>query len=109
MREIEEWLRSFTSILIVDDDDDLRWTLESLFSVCGYKVRTAADGFSALEEMGTELPDVLISDLEMPRMTGFEPLVVVREHFPDVKVIAMKRDIFGQCCAFGCSSRCLSS
>ncbi len=35
--------KELTSILIVDDDDDLRWTLESLFSVCGYKVRTTAD------------------------------------------------------------------
>ena len=45
--------------------------------------------FQRLRKWGSELPDVLISDLEMPRMNGFEPLVVVREHFPDVKVIAM--------------------
>ena len=39
--------------------------------------------------MVSELPDVLISDLEMPRMSGFELLFVVRERFPEVKVIAM--------------------
>jgi CheY-like chemotaxis protein len=77
------------SILIVDDNDDLRWALEDLFADCGYRVRIAADGFSALAEMRSELPDVLISDLNMPRMSGFELLSVVRERFPEVGVIAM--------------------
>jgi CheY-like chemotaxis protein len=81
--------QEFTNILVVDDNDDLRWTLGNLFSDCGYRVRTAADGFSALTAMESELPDVLISDLEMPRMSGFELLFVVRERFPEVKVIAM--------------------
>ena len=39
--------------------------------------------------MKSELPDVLISDLDMPRMSGFELLFVVRERFPEVGVIAM--------------------
>jgi DNA-binding NtrC family response regulator len=77
------------SILIVDDDDDLRSAVGSLFADFGYKVRTAADGFSALAEMSSEPPDVLISDLNMPRMSGFELLSVVREHFPEIGVIAM--------------------
>ena len=77
------------SILIVDDNDDLRRTLRNLFVDCGYTVRTAADGFLALAEMKSELPDVLISDLDMPRMSGFELLFVVRERFPEVGVIAM--------------------
>jgi CheY-like chemotaxis protein len=81
--------KELTSILVVDDNDDLRWMLGNLFSDCGYRVRTAEDGFSALAEMRSELPDVLISDLDMPRMSGFELLVVVRERFPEVKVIAM--------------------
>jgi CheY-like chemotaxis protein len=77
------------SILIVDDNDDLRRTLRNLFADRGYRVRTAADGFLALAEMRSELPDVLISDLDMPRMSGFELLIVVRERFPEVGVIAM--------------------
>jgi CheY-like chemotaxis protein len=77
------------SILIADDNDDLRSALGDLFSDYEYRVRTATDGFSALAEMRSELPDVLISDLEMPRMSGFELLFVVRERFPEVGVIAM--------------------
>jgi len=89
MRNIDEMSNELASILIVDDNDDLRGELGDLFSDCGYRVRTAADGFSALAEMRSELPDVLISDLEMPRMSGFELLLVVRERFPEVGVIAM--------------------
>jgi CheY-like chemotaxis protein len=77
------------SILIVDDNDDFRCALVNSFVDCGHKVRTAADGFLALAEMRSELPDVLISDLDMPRMSGFELLLVVRERFPEVGVIAM--------------------
>jgi CheY-like chemotaxis protein len=51
------------SVLIVDDDNDLRTALADLFADSGYTVRTAADGFAALAEMRSQLPDVLISDL----------------------------------------------
>ena len=81
--------KELTNILVVDDNDDLRGMLGTLFSDYGYRVRTAEDGVSALAEMRSELPDVLISDLDMPRMSGFELLLVVRERFPEVKVIAM--------------------
>jgi DNA-binding NtrC family response regulator len=77
------------SILIVDDDTDLRGALANIFADCGYRVRTAADGFAALAEMNSEVPDVLISDLNMPAMSGFELLSVVRSRFPKVGVIAM--------------------
>ena len=77
------------SILIVDDDNNLRCALADIFADCGYTVRTAADGFAALAEMKSELPDVLISDLNMPTMSGFELLSLVRSCFPEVGVIAM--------------------
>jgi CheY-like chemotaxis protein len=55
----------------------------------GYDVRSAEDGFSALAEMRKAVPDVLISDLNMPGMSGFELLSVVRRRFPEIPVIAM--------------------
>jgi hypothetical protein len=69
------------SILIVDDQDELRVTLAYLLTECGFKVRQACDGFSALAEMKSETPDVLISDLNMPAM--------VRQRFPSIGVVAM--------------------
>lgn len=52
-------------------------------------MRTAADGFSALAEIEREVPDILISDLHMPGMSGFELLRVVRRQFPSIRVIAI--------------------
>ena len=77
------------NILIVDDNIDLRATLALIFAYAGYSVRSAADGFSALAEMRSETPDVLLSDLNMPGMSGFELLSVVRRRFPGVRVVAM--------------------
>ena len=76
-------------ILIVDDDEDLRDTMASVLADCSFTIRTAADGIAALTEMRRGIPDVLISDLNMPAMCGFELLSIVRRRFPTVGVIAM--------------------
>lgn len=75
-------------ILVVDDDPGIREALEMLLSGEGYEVAQAEDGLSALREMKRALPDVLISDLNMPKMSGFELLSVVRRRFPQVSVVA---------------------
>jgi CheY-like chemotaxis protein len=62
------------SLLIVDDDPLIRYSLSEIFRTMGHSVRTAEDGFYALQEMANAIPDVLISDLNMPRMSGFELL-----------------------------------
>jgi CheY-like chemotaxis protein len=60
-----------------------------LLSEIGYRVRSAEDGFSALVELRQEVPDLLLSDLNMPGMSGFELLSVVRRRFPALQAIAM--------------------
>jgi CheY-like chemotaxis protein len=60
-----------------------------LLAEIGYGVRSAHDGFSALAELRNEIPDVLLSDLNMPGMSGFELLSVVRRRFPSIQTIAM--------------------
>lgn len=77
------------SLLIVDNDPSIRFSLCQIFRHTGYYVRVAEDGFHALQEMNAEAPAVLVSDLNMPRMSGFELLSVVRRRFPDVYVIGM--------------------
>ena len=52
-------------------------------------MRTAEDGFSALDEIAKEPPEILLSDLNMPGMSGFELLAVVRRQFSAVRTIAM--------------------
>src|SRR4051812_7605128 len=76
-------------ILVVDDNDSIRDTVVLLLVAQGYEVSGAVDGFDALLAMKTEIPDVVISDLNMPNMSGFEFLSVVRRRFPQILVIAM--------------------
>jgi CheY-like chemotaxis protein len=77
------------NILIVDDNALLRNTLSMIFTHSGYRVRCAGDGFSALAEIRCTMPEILLSDLNMPGMSGFELLSVVRRRFPEIRVIAM--------------------
>ena len=77
------------SLLIVDDEPSIRFSLCCLLTEIGYKVRTAEDGFTALAEIRKEVPEVLLSDLNMPGMSGFELLSVVRRRFPKTQTIAM--------------------
>jgi CheY-like chemotaxis protein len=60
-----------------------------IFSVLGYATITAPNGFSALNAIREELPDILLCDLNMPGMSGFEFLSVVRRRFPSIRVVAM--------------------
>jgi CheY-like chemotaxis protein len=57
-------------------------------------VITAHDGFEALAELRSSLPEVVVSDLELPNMSGFELLSVVRIRFPGVAVIARSSEFF---------------
>lgn len=78
-----------TGLLIVDDDARICALLSAILAKSGYWVRTAKDGFSALVEIRNEVPDILLSDLNMPGMSGFELLSVVRRRFPVIQAIAM--------------------
>jgi CheY-like chemotaxis protein len=76
-------------ILVVDDDDGVRGSLELLLKSAGYAVSTAIHGFDALLQLKKKLPAIVLSDLSMPQMSGFELLSVVRRRFPQIPVIAM--------------------
>ncbi len=76
-------------ILVVDDDEAVRETLVMVLRSEGYDVGTAMHGFDALLQIKRTLPSILISDLNMPQMSGFELLSVVRRRFPKISVIAM--------------------
>lgn len=79
-------------VLLVDDDASVRTTLTMLLQASGYEVTTAANGFEALMLLQSGLPAVLLSDLNMPVMSGFELLSVVRQRFPNLPVVAMSGD-----------------
>lgn len=76
-------------ILVVDDEPSIREVARVMLESRGYEVLTAADGLDGLHALAKSLPDLIISDLNMPRMSGFEFLAVVRERFPHVATIAV--------------------
>lgn len=84
-----------TTLLIVDDDGALLHLLSLIMTHSGFDVRTAQDGFAALAAIRAEIPDILLSDLYMPGMSGFELLSVVRRRFPMIPVIAMSSSYSG--------------
>jgi CheY-like chemotaxis protein len=76
-------------ILVVDDDDNLAAMAKAILEQQGYEVHRASDGFGALTALKQSLPDIIISDLQMPNMNGFEFLSIVRKRFPNIPTIAI--------------------
>jgi CheY-like chemotaxis protein len=76
-------------VLFVDDEPPVRITGAAVLEAAGYEVLTAADGLEGLHCLDEALPDLIISDLRMPNMSGFEFLAVVRNRFPQIPTIAL--------------------
>lgn len=76
-------------IVIADGSACVRQALSETLEECGYSVRTASEGLEALSEIRRRTPDILLADLNMPCMSGFELLSIVRRRYPKIKAIAM--------------------
>ena len=59
-------------ILVVDDEQDIVRVVVKLMTSRGHEVTTAADGLEALEQVAADRPDLIILDLNLPNMDGFE-------------------------------------
>jgi len=71
-------------ILVVDDEESIREFLEIMLKKEGYEVTIAEDGLKAKEVLAKKSFDMVISDMQMPNMTGIELLKHVKESYPDV-------------------------
>lgn len=67
-------------ILIIDDSDTIREELKLLLSLEDYQVFEAEDGMTGVELALTKLPDLIISDIIMPDMDGYEELAALKDH-----------------------------
>ena len=76
-------------LLVIDDEPQIRDLFQSSLSTEGYEVRVAKDGFAALAQMHRALPDLIVTDLKMPNMSGFEFLSIARRRFPQIPTIAI--------------------
>ena len=73
-------LGDMAAVLIAEDDEDIALILSRLLKRAGHTVRHAPDGARALEMAVAERPDVVLTDLGMPRMDGLELTRAIREH-----------------------------
>lgn len=79
-------------ILLVDDDDDVRRSIEECLKVRDHDVRAYATGREAFAVMEFFEPQLVISDIQMPGMDGIELLSRIRERHTDLPVILMSSE-----------------
>ena len=81
------------SVLVVDDEPCLRDVIALQLEEAGFEAQQAEDGIDGLVKLRGTLPDVIISDLQMPRMSGLEFITVVRKRFPSIPVIVLSGSV----------------
>jgi len=84
--------RNNKSVLVVDDDRDLRYLLSVRLVSAGYMVYGAANGLEAIEQMKTHPVDVVLTDYRMPKMDGLEFLSVCRVMWPGTPVVVFSAE-----------------
>lgn len=82
-------MTSQTKIFCIDDDQSFLEMLSGFFEREGFSVSTAGDGKEGLEEFRTIKPDIVLVDLRMPNVSGFEVLEAISEESPNTPVIVI--------------------
>lgn len=77
------------SILVVDDEEALRTVLSSELASEGYQVESAGDGDEAISIIEKKQYDLVLLDIKMPKVDGFEVLKFIKKSFPAIKVIML--------------------
>ncbi len=77
------------TILVADDDEQVRSVLSRMLEREGHQVLQAADGFEASDLYRQRHPEVVILDLYMPEKEGIETLLELRTEFPDNRIIVI--------------------
>jgi len=68
------------TILIVDDDLDCRTLVRTVLANNGYTVEQASDGFEALERLKSFKPDLVVLDIMMPGLSGYDVVIRMKQH-----------------------------
>ncbi len=76
-------------ILVVEDRQAVRHVIARVLRQWGYTVDVAKNGRDALERFAADPADLVVLDMFMPVMNGFDALVAFRRQYPDTKVVAM--------------------
>jgi len=78
-----------TSLLVIEDDDNISTAIEEYFSRAGYAVRTAADGLAGIEAVIKNRPDVVVLDLMLPKMDGLAVCKELRQKNPQMPILML--------------------
>jgi CheY-like chemotaxis protein len=82
---------SAKSVLIVDDEPDVRTTFRDILKEKGWKVTAVANGAACLKELRTKADKygLVVLDVLLPEQTGYDVLEVIRANWPDLPVVLM--------------------
>lgn len=86
----EEAVNPFT-VLVIDDSKTVRRSAATLLEQAGYRVMTASDGFEALGMIADDKPDLILLDVMMPRLDGYQTCALIKHHrvFGQIPVIML--------------------
>jgi signal transduction histidine kinase len=79
----------YPTILLIEDEPQLRDNLQTLLQRAGYRVTAAAHGMEGIQQIGGEPFDLVITDLVMPVMDGFQVMDYLRVHCPETVVVVI--------------------
>jgi DNA-binding response OmpR family regulator len=78
-----------TSLLIIEDDENISTAIEEYFSRAGYTVSTAPDGLAGIEAAVKSRPDVVVLDLMLPKMDGLAVCKELRQKHPQMPILML--------------------
>jgi len=77
------------SILVIEDDDSLRKVVEYTLRQEGYRVLSSANGSNGLKAFSSERPDIVVTDVQLGDMSGYDVLRTIKNESPETRVIVM--------------------
>ncbi len=89
LSQLAESVRVVHDVLVVDDDAVLRASIAMLLTASGHRAREATDGRDALQMLTSMAVDVVITDLDMAGVTGWDVTRAAKQHLPPIPVIVL--------------------
>ena len=83
-------------ILVAEDEDDVRKLLVDALEISGFDVVSVPDGAAAVAEAGKRLPDLIMLDVRMPKMTGFEACKILKAQESTQQIPVVFLSAYGQ-------------